>query len=62
MRDPILLSFGWLAAVVVLVVGFLYLDRWHQRRAWRRADARAREILADETEVDFVHKPRRPRQ
>ena len=40
------------AAIVVpigaLVVGFHILDRWHQRKAWRDADRRAREIMARE--------------
>lgn len=58
MRD-LWISLGWLAAAIAIVAAFLVLDRWHQRRAWRQADLRAREILKSESVVGFVDNPRR---
>lgn len=37
---------------------FILFDRWHQRRAWRRAGERARHILND----DFDPATRKRRQ
>lgn len=35
----------FLAALPVAVVGYAFLDRWHQRRAWREATRAASEIM-----------------
>ena len=32
----------FLGVVAVIAVGFVVLDRWHQRRAWREAERWAR--------------------